>query len=327
MEITRCLCGCGKSIDTSHSRGKTRRYFDEACKKRYQRSHNDNRDTKRDTVQPIPIRKVDGPVLKYPGAKWMLAQWIIDQFPEHTTYIEPYFGSGAVFFGKKPADYEIINDLDEQVVNLFRVIREQGEQLAWLIEMTPWSRAEYYRSYEQTGDPLEDARRFLVRCWQAHGVKTSDRTGWMNRGPKANGSTTSRWAKLPERIVAAITRLKQAEIECTSALELIARYRDAQDCLIYADPPYVTSTRTKKMYKNEMCDTDHLALLDALDEHTGPVVLSGYAHPLYDERLKHWQRVTCTTTAEKGQARIEVLWLNRKASRIQLSLFDQAHEA
>lgn len=118
------------------------------------------------------------PVLKYAGAKWRLADWIGGLLPPHEIYLEPFFGSGAVFFRKAPARLETINDIDGNVVNLFRVLREQTEQLAALVELTPWARDEYYASYEKSGNDLEDARRFLVRCWQAFGTMTAARTGW-----------------------------------------------------------------------------------------------------------------------------------------------------
>lgn len=117
-------------------------------------------------------------ILHYPGSKWSMADWIIEHMPEHETYLEPFFGSGAVLFNKAPSKIETVNDLDGQVVNLFRVIRDRPEDLAEKIRWTPYSRQEYYDSYETTGDELEDARRFLVRCWMARGAKTSDRTGW-----------------------------------------------------------------------------------------------------------------------------------------------------
>jgi DNA adenine methylase len=316
------VCICGEEFEPRQGTGgKQQEYCSERCANRARKQRNrDKENSNRDNLVALPPRtnapqEKIGVTLKYPGAKWVLAQWIIAQFPEHTTYIEPYFGSGAVFFTKEPAKYEIINDIDEQVVNLFRVIRSQGDELACQIEMTPWSRKEYYESYNLNGQPLEDARRFLVRCWQAHGVKTSDKTGWMNIGPKVNGSTTSRWNKLPGRILAAIERLKNTEIECIPALELIQRFQDASNCLLYVDPPYILTTRSGRMYKHEMHNPEHIALLDALDKHAGPVVLSGYAHPLYDERLAHWQRITTHATAEKGQTRTEVLWLNPKARR------------
>ncbi|MHB9144691.1 MAG: DNA adenine methylase [Symbiobacteriia bacterium] len=250
-------------------------------------------------------------ILRYPGSKWRLARWIAANLPRHTSYLEPYFGSGAVFFTKAPSRVETINDLDGQVVNLFRALRERSGELADLVEATPWSRQEYYLSYETTGEDLEDARRFLVRCWQAFGSKTSDRTGWRNDVQGRQHTSCARiWRKLPDRLLAAANRLKDAQIENRPALEIIESHRQG-GVLIYADPPYILGTRKgKRLYKHEMTDQDHVALLEALDAHPGPVVLSGYASPLYDERLARWGRKTAKATAERGLAREEVLWLN-----------------
>ncbi len=107
--------------------------------------------------------KMIQPVLKYPGAKWSIAKWILGFIPEHDVYLEPFFGSGAVFFNKRPARIETINDIDGNVVNLFRVIRTRAEELAALIEMTPWARDEYLESYHRTGDELEDARKSATK--------------------------------------------------------------------------------------------------------------------------------------------------------------------
>ncbi|MGI8375834.1 DNA adenine methylase, partial [Bacillus velezensis] len=105
-------------------------------------------------------------ILHYPGSKWSMTDWIISHMPEHKTYVEPFFGSGALFFNKQPSTIETINDLDSSVVNLFKVIRDHPEELARLIEWTPLSREEYYASYDsESGDEIEDARRFLIRCW------------------------------------------------------------------------------------------------------------------------------------------------------------------
>lgn len=250
------------------------------------------------------------PVLKYPGAKWRDAAWITQHLVPTTHYIEPYFGSGGVFFQKQPSPHEVINDLDGRVVNLFRVIRTQADALAHAVAMTPYARTEYYASYDLSSDPLEDARRFLVRSWMAHGFKLSCRTGWRNNGSKSLQPITTLWNDVPARIHAVAMRLKDAEIECTPALALIERYRTAET-LIYADPPYVLSTRKgRKLYSHEMTDADHLLLLDTLDLHPGPVVLSGYASQLYADRLSHWRCVETTVQAEKGQTRTECLWLN-----------------
>jgi DNA adenine methylase len=269
------------------------------------------------------------PVLKYPGAKWSLASWIIEHMPPHTTYLEPFFGSGAVFFNKRPSKVETINDIDGNVVNLFRVIRERPEELARLIEFTPWARDEYYASYEQTGDPLEGARRFLVRCWQAHGTRLGNRTGWRHNIQGPNGGLNG-WNNLPKSIIKIAKRFDGVQIESQPAVEIIGRH-NFENVLIYADPPYVWETRTdrdrgRKMYHHEMTDQEHIELLDALDAHSGPVLLSGYACPLYDERLSKWDRHSCKAQAECGQTRIEVLWLNQVAADglAQQSLFKEA---
>jgi DNA adenine methylase len=251
------------------------------------------------------------PILKYPGAKWNLAAWIISHFPAHAHYVEPYFGSGAVFFNKQPAKHEVINDLSGDVVNLFRVIREDGERLAALIEMTPWAREEYELSYQACDDPMERARRFVVRCWQAHGQTIGGRSGWKNQGTDSTQSDiTGRWRRLPNAISGMIWRLKEIEIDHRPAVEIIRRVESA-DVLLYADPPYVSHTRRPRLYEHEMTDADHALLLDALDTHPGPVVLSGYHCALYDDRLRHWHTREKQAQAEKGNTRTEVLWLNQ----------------
>lgn len=251
------------------------------------------------------------PILKYPGAKWNLAEWGVSHMPQTTHYLEPYFGSGALFFNKSASPHEVINDLDGRLVNLFRVARTRGAELAALVDATPYARSEYHLSYEIADDPLEDARRFLVRCWMAHGFKPYCRTGWRHNGSKSLQPITNLWNDLPARIHAILHRLKDAEIESLPALVLIERYKTA-DTLIYADPPYVLSTRShRKIYGYEMTDVDHLNLLDALDAHPGPVILSGYHSALYTERLTRWHVRERQTSGEKGTTRTEVLWLNQ----------------
>jgi DNA adenine methylase len=249
-----------------------------------------------------------------------MADWIIANLPPHRCYVEPFFGSGAIFFRKAPAKFETINDIDDSVVNLFKMVRDRNEELAALIEMTPWSRTEFYASYAPTEDNLERARRFLVRTWQAIGAKTATRGGWRSDvSGKSNGSRTTTWKNLPRRILDVATRLKDAQIECRPAMDIITRFRYPH-VLLYVDPPYVLGTRKgKAQYLHEMTNADHVEMLDALDDHPGPVLLSGYACPLYDDRLRHWGRLTHDSVAETGR-REEVLWLNPVAR--QGRLFD-----
>lgn len=268
---------------------------------------------------------MNGPVLKYPGSKWRLAPWIVGHFPPHQVYLEPFFGGGAVLFNKPPAPLETVNDLDSSVVNLFRVIRDNPEELARAIEFTPFAREEFYLCHEKTGDPLEDARRFLVQVWQGFAGRTSHLSGWAHfRTVLKGGDLAKRFATVPEKILTVTERLKTVQIECMSALELIPKY-NSREVLIYADPPYVRGTRTGgTMYACEMSDEEHIDLLRVLNAHLGPVVLSGYDCALYAERLQGWTKKMKENTCQQGIKKEESLWLNSIAAagaRTQARLF------
>lgn len=256
------------------------------------------------------------PVLRYPGSKWNLAEWIVGHLPRHEVYVEPFFGSGAVFFCKPRAELEVINDREGAVVNLFRVIRDRPGELAAAVTLTPLARDEHGACWSEPvhADPVEWARRFLVRIWQNHGAVVTGKRGWWHAtNAYSYVLPVQQWHCIPERVMQAAARLSEAQIENLPALDVITKYRHA-DCTIYADPPYVTDTRMKQLYAHEMTDEDHSALLDALDAHTGPVVLSGYRCSLYDNRLAHWRRVEREAQADGGRGRVESLWLNRAAA-------------
>lgn len=256
-------------------------------------------------------------ILKYPGSKWSIAQWIISYFPygyEKMTYLEPFFGSGAVFFNKKRSAIETINDLDGNVVNLFKVIREHPEELARQIEYTPWAREEYQLSYKDTEESIEKARRFLVRMWQAIGAKSSDITGWRNNIKGNNGNLTQFNLRLPDSIIKASLRLKHTnnslvQIENQPAVKLIERHK-RENVFIYCDPPYVLSTRSGRIYKYEMNDQDHVELLETLLQHPGPVIISGYENDLYNSILSNWIIEKKQARCEGGKSKEEALYIN-----------------
>lgn len=254
--------------------------------------------------------KVNPAVLRYPGSKWSLAGRIVEHFEPHYHYVEPFFGSGAVFFTKPPVPHEVINDRHSLVTNLFQVLRDSTEELCWALETTPWSREEYDTCDLITEDRVENARRFVVRCWQAHASDLAKKTGWKNRGARQRAAGMShRWNKVPEQLRLLAWRLKDAEIENRDALEVIERHRSSQT-LIYADPPYPHSVRTQTMYGAEMSDEEHKLLLESLLTHPGQAVVSGYANELYDEALADWRRVVMRAPkVEKGASRTEVLWV------------------
>ncbi len=262
------------------------------------------------TEQPSPSRR--SAALRYPGSKWSIANDIVSCFGEHYHYVEPYFGSGAVFFTKDPSPHEFLNDANHLVVNFFKVLRDQTEDLCWALETTPWSREEYTHSHIVTGEPLEDARRFVVRIWQAHASDLAKKTGWKNRGSKQRARGMSvRWQRVPAELTELAWRLQDAEIENRPALEVMRRF-SASDCLIYADPPYLPSTRTQTMYGQEMSEAEHVEMLELLLEHPGPVVLSGYDNDLYNGMLGGWEQLAVKPPkVEKAAVRTERLWVKR----------------
>lgn len=262
------------------------------------------------------------PILRYPGGKQRIAPWIVEQFPPHDTYIEPYFGGGSVFFAKRRVPVEIVNDLDGRVVNLYRVLRERPDELIRAVDLTPYALAEYQlacEDHETTGDPLEDARRFLVRIWMAHGGKMGSvsgwRRGWGGGSDGRRGSSATTWTRLPDRLAAVIDRLTGVVIDQRPALDVIGGWPNPQ-VLIYADPPYplVTRHRTNRMYRHEMTETDHVEMIAALTAHPGPVLLSGYRCELYDQHLAHWSRLDREALAYRQAKRVESLWLNPVAT-------------
>ncbi|QHZ50685.1 DNA adenine methylase [Paenibacillus larvae] len=253
-------------------------------------------------------------ILHYPGSKWSLAHWIIDHMPAHTTYLEPFFGSGAVFFNKEPSKLETINDINGDVINLFQVIRDHPNDLARMIYWTPYARDEYLKSHAAAEPEIERARRFLVRCWQSIRVNTGSVSGWKCRGTADDSYRIKQWNDLPEKINQVTERLKEVQIENRPALQVIKRYK-RKDVLIYVDPPYLLGTRNGTIYENEMTDENHSELLDALNDHPGPVLLSGYDNPLYSNLLDGWQREERQQVIETGQKRKEILWINPVASR------------
>lgn len=165
-------------------------------------------------------------ILKYPGAKNRLAKWLLSFVPEHNVYLELFFGSGAVFFNKVPAKIETINDIDGEVFNLFKTIRDFPDELAKLVEMTPYSREEYGQAFDirPDTDSIEQARKFLVRCWLGMGSSNVYKNGFRSSQQSSSPRTTKHWREIPDRILQAADRLKMAQIEKLDALELIWEY-------------------------------------------------------------------------------------------------------
>lgn len=268
-------------------------------------------------------------VLRYPGGKWSVAEWIVSLFPpnyEKMVYVEPFVGSGAVFFTKRPSTIETINDLEDEIINLFQVLRSCPEKLAQQIDLTPYSRREYELAYEACDDPLEKARRFMVRSNQAIGAKTNVKCGWRNHKTEKIGGTACKWRGLPDSVFPVARRLQGSQtqlvqIEHMDALTLMRRYNDP-GVLMYLDPPYLRSTRRSgRLYRHEMDDEQHEELLSIAVHSKAKIVISGYASALYDDMLSGWYRLTTESQITSGEKAEVVVWLNYEPPAWQTSLF------
>lgn len=253
------------------------------------------------------------PVLRWHGGKWLLAPWIIEHFPAHRVYVEPFGGAGSVLM-RKPRTYaEIWNDLDGEVVNIFRVLRSpDANRLVDALRLTPFSRQEFTGAYEPSSDPVERARRLVIRSFMGFGSNGHNRVTGFRANSNRSGTTPAHdWVNYPDSLVQVIERLSGVTVENKDAKAVMAQH-DGPDTLHYVDPPYVFETRADMGddYAHEMTDEDHAELLVFLRGLAGMVVLSGYPSILYDDALHDWRRIERKALADGAAERTEVLWIN-----------------
>lgn len=270
----------------------------------------------------VPTR----PLLRWLGGKFRLAPWIVQHFPRHKIYVEPFGGAASVLLHKPRAYNEIYNDLDGEVVNLFRVLRsDDAPELLRQLRLTPYSREEYAAAFEICEDPIERARRTVVRSHMAHGtggVRIDRPTGFRSDGVTASTNVAGEWADLPDAIDLIVSRLQGVSIDQRPAIELVKRF-NSSEALIYLDPPYLPATRSTKSrkpgeryhtYAFELSVDDHRELLAVARQSNAMIVISAYPDPLYDELLAGWTCRTISARAHRNSPRTEVLWINPAAT-------------
>lgn len=264
---------------------------------------------------------ITAPVIRYHGGKFRLATWVLDHFPPHKCYVEPFGGAAGVMIQKPRAYAEVYNDLDGDIVNLFRVL--QGEQssqrLVELLTITPYARAEFELAWQATDDPVERARRLIIRAQMGFGSAGASKstTGFRIDTARAYGTAQQLWQRYPEHLAAVSKRLTGVLIENRAAEEVLLAH-DAPDTLHYIDPPYMHDTRVNgsakgRYYRHEMSDREHAELLANLKNLCGFVVVSGYPSKLYQTELAGWTMNTTTAriaAGRGGSVRKECLWLN-----------------
>ncbi len=262
------------------------------------------------------IDKPTRPAFRYYGGKWMLAPWIISHLPKHEVYVEPFGGAASVLVRKPPSKVEIYNDLNEELVNFFKILRNEytAKRLVNMLNNTPFSRVEFNTSYLPSSFNLERARRLAVRALMGYGATGASRmakTGFRYQMSQGRSATRD-YMTYPESLKKISERLRSVVIENIDAMKLIERF-DVENACFYVDPPYIWGTRSKNAkhqgYKYEMSDEAHIELLGRLKKIKGSVLLSAYEHPLYDQHLKSWRKVTKPAYALNAAPRKEVLWI------------------
>lgn len=221
---------------------------------------------------------------------------------------------------------EVYNDLDGDIVNLFRVLREPGQcaRLVQQLLLTPYARDEFEGAYEPTDDPVERARRTLIRAEMGFGSAgaTKGNTGFRVDTRRKHGTAQGLWARFPDSLARVCDRLAGVMIENRPALSIIDQHDEA-DTLFYVDPPYLMSTRYVgakhgRYYDCELTNDDHVKLLDTLLNVKGMVVLSGYSSEEYDGALQGWLKASTEAriSSARGTAlRTECLWINPACAR------------
>lgn len=258
------------------------------------------------------MNKITRPVLRWHGGKWRLAPWVISQFPDHRVYVEPFGGAASVLLRKDRCYAEVYNDLDSEVVNLFRVLRGPDvEALCESLKLTPFCDQEYFASYDEAACPVENARRFIIRSFMGFGSNSCQRKSGFRSNSNRSGTTPAReWLNYPEQIPRIAERLRGVTVLSRQAIDVMECH-DGPETLHYVDPPYLPETRDAGSdYAHEMSAQEHVELLGFLRSLSGRVVVSGYPSETYDTALSGWRRIQRDALADGARARTEVLWMN-----------------
>ena len=265
----------------------------------------------------------------YYGAKQRLARRIVAELPPHNAWVEAFCGSSALTLAKPSAPIEVINDLNGQIVNLFKQLRDNAVELCEAVALTPYASEEFEKSRRQEGDvsPLEDARRFLVATMMTvNGTvdASGNRSGFSFSQSYARGNRearVNRWYNLPDRLEKVVERLRNVRIEQRDARELLRMFSDRPATLFYLDPPYFTK-REHGYVIDANDEAFHEELLEICLKSRCMILLSGYDNKLYQKALVKngkWFKKKIEThtrdTTGKDYARTEVLWMNSHFNR------------
>ena len=279
--------------------------------------------------RPSPINKPKISAFPWYGGKYSHLRWLLPLLPPSKFYCEPFSGSAAILLNREPAEVETINDIDGDVVNFFRILRDQPDELIYRLKLTPYAREEYWLAMQAKGEdiePVERARMFflLTRMTRQALAQTATLGRWKYAVKESSGGMASCVASLingVEGLWDVAERLIKVQIDNRPADELIEIHDDKQ-MLFYCDPPYLLESRTEgsDSYSHEMSTDSWLALAYLLCRCNSRVAVSGYAHPLMDQMFSGWRKVVGPEKQlslggkhkdeNRKSIRQEVLWCN-----------------
>lgn len=267
------------------------------------------------------------PAFRYHGSKWRLAPWVMQFFPDHKVYVEPFGGSAAVMLQKTRSYSEVYNDLDVEVNNFFHVVScpDLRAQLIERLQLTPYSRMVFEQAFEPVDEVLvvERAVRLCIRAQMGFGSAgaTKGATGFRCDVWRKYGTSMHNWLDYPARMAAVGERMSGVMLKNRPAIDVISKY-DSPETFFFIDPPYMHETRISgnRTYRHEMTTDDHVELLEVLLQVEGLVVLCGYPNEVYNDMLPEWE--TCTTGSRISAARgcgirTECVWINPAAQLAQ----------
>jgi DNA adenine methylase len=272
--------------------------------------------------------------IRYFGGKGNMVKKLLKLIPPHRIYVEVFGGGASLLFAKEPSPVEVYNDINSDLVNFFRVLRdpEKFEQFYRKAVLTPYSREEYCfcrETFRECQDDIERAYRFFVVARMSF----SGHHGWsftVTQSCRGMVGSVSRWLSCLDSLPDIHARLMRVQIEHDDFRKIIPRY-DTPGTFFYLDPPYVPDTRRSGRYTYEMTLDDYRELVEMLLALKGKAMLSGYKHEVYEplERAG-WQRIDYETAcyaaahtrdtgilgegaAKTKQPRVESVWLSPNA--------------
>ncbi len=254
------------------------------------------------------------------GGKFSHLDWLLPLLPKTKHFCDVFGGSASVLLNRSPSPIETYNDIEQEVVNFFHVLRDQSDELIRAIGLTPFSKEEFtlaISEHKGTISDLERARRFFVRARQVRtGLAqkaTSGRWAHCRLTSRAKmAGAVSRWLGSIGDLPYIAQRLLRVQIENSPAIEVIKRY-DSEETLFYCDPPYPHGSRgDSNAYAHEMTDNDHRELARLLHTVRGKVALSSYHCDIMDELYGNWEYIEAPVKNchSVKTPRREVLWVN-----------------